>query len=304
MLSSMGCRTLDHAIGTFITAEAAHLQFQPWMAKKYVSLSDSWNVVHLSLDEHDDSHAIDALPISANLLGLVEAWELQSLQCPHLSVIDPEFLTDVWFFTIRHGHVKALKQLMGCQSQIDVLTSGNRGDSALMLTVRAGAVEMCDILLAHGANVHLAQVGSAIQPLMMVCMRREESAEDIAVNLQLCQRLLQAGASPVATTTNGWNALMFAAAKGSLSLVQCLLEAGAPVQAVNAQGLSAFQLADHHNHGAVCDCMAAHAVGRRRSTSDSASISGGGGGGGDKDDDGLLPMEAFQRMTVDAHACL
>jgi hypothetical protein len=150
-----------------------------------------------------------------------------------------------------------------------------------------GDVRVVKLLLKHGANVH-ARVGEGASPLAEAAesSRLDEAdeigaillARDVPVsaannrgetalhaaarngNAKLMQRLLKAGADPMAKDNSGWRPLELATSYGHRDAVKTLLAAGAEVSAVkNACGSSsAFDIAKRMQNQELVDLLRPH----------------------------------------------
>ncbi|KAL3095847.1 hypothetical protein niasHS_005606 [Heterodera schachtii] len=103
----------------------------------------------------------------------------------------------------------------------------------LWVAASYGFLEVCRVLLEHGANVDLGlEVG--MTPLMIACD---------AGHIGIVTLLVENGASIEQTNSNGNTALMFASLAGHADVVRFLLDKGARTDTKNNSGKSAIDLA-------------------------------------------------------------
>ena len=120
---------------------------------------------------------------------------------------------------VQHTQAEAVEALLDAGASIDATDA--QGWTALQWAAQIGAVPPIARLLAHLESTGSASKG--VSAAMMVAV--ENGHFDAAVHL------LEAGADPEVTDTQGWTALVIAAAAGHQTIVGRLLEAGASVRA-------------------------------------------------------------------------
>src|SRR5688572_18416244 len=136
----------------------------------------------------------------------------------------------------RLGHLEMLHLLLDAGA--DPNRSGPRGQTPLALAVIHRQDETIDLLLEAGANPDGGSQSST-RPLLF------------AIDAEVAERLLQAGASVDARDTNGGTALMNAAILGDSALVDLLLEHRADVNATDKAGRPALLYATVARYGEI-----------------------------------------------------
>lgn len=154
------------------------------------------------------------------------------------------------------------------------LTEPQRGETALMLAVREGAMEVFSILLkARGTNLDLrARNGDSV--LMIAAFKKNKAAVEallskgVQVNndgwtalhyaaaagdTDIVQLLMKKSAEIDATSPNMTTPLMMAAGSGNIYTVKALLDAGADLNLANEQGLTAIDFAKRGGHQDIVD---------------------------------------------------
>lgn len=134
------------------------------------------------------------------------------------------------------------------KTNIEVRTA--QDESALMLAALKGLTEICQQLIARGADVN--KPGWA--PLHYAATNG---------HLAVMSLLLDHHAYIDAASPNGTTPLMMAARYGSPAAVQLLLQAGADPLLRNVQGLSAIDFAQQVNRQDVAELIAAFVRGRQ-----------------------------------------
>ena len=74
-------------------------------------------------------------------------------------------------------------------------------------------------------------------------------------NLAVLERLLAAGADPLAANADGVTAIMLAGMEGHLAVMERLIAAGAKLTAANADGWTALMFASKNGHFAALACL-------------------------------------------------
>lgn len=134
--------------------------------------------------------------------------------------------------------------------KVNVEARNQQDESALMLASLQGLTEVCEQLIAKGADVN--KTGWA--PLHYAATRG---------HLAVMTLLLDQHAYIDAASPNGTTPLMMAAHYGTPPAVKLLLEAGADPMLKNAQGLSALDFAQRANRADSAEIIAAFVRGRQ-----------------------------------------
>ena len=111
------------------------------------------------------------------------------------------------------------------------------GDTALAAAAYSGNLEICILLLKHGANTNAKSSASGDTPLMWAAA---------AGHRGICELLLANGAEPNAENEKGYSPLFRATYKQHAAIVRLLLAAGADPTARTSHGKSAMDQA-HEN---------------------------------------------------------
>lgn len=134
--------------------------------------------------------------------------------------------------------------------KVNVEARNQQDESALMLASLQGLTEVCEQLIAKGADVN--KTGWA--PLHYAATHG---------HLAVMTLLLDHHAYIDAASPNGTTPLMMAAHYGTPAAVKLLLEAGADPMLKNAQGLSALDFAQRANRADSAEIIAAFIRGRQ-----------------------------------------
>ena len=113
------------------------------------------------------------------------------------------------------------------------------GETALMRAAFVGDLDTVDTLLAHGADVNAKEPVREQTALMWALDRQRED---------VVHRLVEKGADIEATTTLGFNPLLFAVRHNSVEAATLFLDAGADVNSASKENLSALHLAVKRGH--------------------------------------------------------
>jgi uncharacterized protein len=147
------------------------------------------------------------------------------------------------------GNAAIVRLLVDKGAPIDMADA--QGVTSLILAAQLGRLEVVQILLDCGANVHAQAAG-----LQNICalMQAAQHGHD-----KIAQLLLDQGADANITDSKGLTPLMLAAKNGHLEVVKILLKNGAQVnaQATSAENLGAFALAQAalNNHRDVVEAL-------------------------------------------------
>jgi len=108
---------------------------------------------------------------------------------------------------------------------VEIERKDENGMTALFCAVEKGNLELVDLLLRSGANIHATD-------------SQERSLLFYAVNAEVCGKLLKKGVEIERKDENGMTALFHAVEKGNLEFVDLLLRSGANIHARDSQGRS------------------------------------------------------------------
>jgi hypothetical protein len=153
------------------------------------------------------------------------------------------------FLAVREPSLKVATVLIKW-SKTNVEPRSPQDESPLMLAALKGLTEVCQQLIARGADVN--KPGWA--PLHYAATHG---------HLAVMTLLLDSDAYIDAASPNGTTPLMMAAHYGTASAVKLLLEAGADPLLKNDQGMSAIDFAQRANHADSADIIAAFVRGRQ-----------------------------------------
>lgn len=154
------------------------------------------------------------------------------------------------------------------------LTDPLRGETALMLAVREGSMQVMPVLLsARGINLDLrAKNGNTA--LMIAAFKKNKQAVEVllangaqvnnegwtalhyaaaAGETEIVQLLIEKSAEVDATSPNMTTPLMMAAGSGNIYTVKALLDAGADLNLANEQGLTAIDFAKRGGYQDIVD---------------------------------------------------
>ncbi|XP_029461405.1 protein TANC1 [Rhinatrema bivittatum] len=146
------------------------------------------------------------------------------------------------------GHNQVVCRLLGLEKehavQIDE-TDSLWGETALTAASGRGKLEVCQLLLEHGANVSKPNrrgVGS------LFCAVRQG-------HWQIARLLLEHGCDVNLSDKQGRTPLMVASCEGHLSTVEFLLSEGAAIMSLDKEGLSSLSWACLKGHKSVVQCL-------------------------------------------------
>ncbi|XP_054200266.1 protein TANC1 isoform X24 [Homo sapiens] len=142
------------------------------------------------------------------------------------------------------GHSSVVQCLLGMEKEHEVEVNGTDtlwGETALTAAAGRGKLEVCELLLGHGAAVSRTN-RRGVPPLF--CAARQG-------HWQIVRLLLERGCDVNLSDKQGRTPLMVAACEGHLSTVEFLLSKGAALSSLDKEGLSALSWACLKGHRAV-----------------------------------------------------
>ncbi|ELK28143.1 Protein TANC1 [Myotis davidii] len=142
------------------------------------------------------------------------------------------------------GHGSVVECLLGLEKEHEIDVNGTDtlwGETALTAAAGRGKLEVCELLLEHGAAVSQSN-RRGIPPLF--CAARQG-------HWQIVRLLLERGCDVNLSDKQGRTPLMVAACEGHLSTVEFLLSKGAALSSLDKEGLSALSWACLKGHRAV-----------------------------------------------------
>nr|XP_012600707.1 protein TANC1 isoform X3 [Microcebus murinus] len=142
------------------------------------------------------------------------------------------------------GHSSVVQCLLGMEKEHELEVNGTDtlwGETALTAAAGRGKLEVCELLLGHGAAVSRTN-RRGVPPLF--CAARQG-------HWQIVRLLLERGCDVNLSDKQGRTPLMVAACEGHLSTVEFLLSRGAALSALDKEGLSALSWACLKGHRAV-----------------------------------------------------
>ncbi|XP_057174054.1 protein TANC1 isoform X4 [Ursus arctos] len=142
------------------------------------------------------------------------------------------------------GHSSVVQCLLGLEKEHEIDVNGTDtlwGETALTAAAGRGKLEVCELLLEHGAAVSRTN-RRGVPPLF--CAARQG-------HWQIVRLLLDRGCDVSLSDKQGRTPLMVAACEGHLSTVEFLLSKGATLSSLDKEGLSALSWACLKGHRAV-----------------------------------------------------
>ncbi|XP_012907415.1 protein TANC1 isoform X7 [Mustela putorius furo] len=142
------------------------------------------------------------------------------------------------------GHSSVVQCLLGLEKEHKIDVNGTDalwGETALTAAAGRGKLEVCELLLEHGAAVSRTN-RRGVPPLF--CAARQG-------HWQIVRLLLDRGCDVSLSDKQGRTPLMVAACEGHLSTVEFLLSKGAALSSLDKEGLSALSWACLKGHRAV-----------------------------------------------------
>ncbi|XP_053452881.1 protein TANC1 isoform X3 [Nycticebus coucang] len=142
------------------------------------------------------------------------------------------------------GHNSVVQSLLGMEKEHEIEVNGTDtlwGETALTAAAGRGKLEVCELLLGHGAAVSRTN-RRGVPPLF--CAARQG-------HWQIVGLLLEHGCDVNLSDKQGRTPLMLAACEGHLSTVEFLLSKGATLSSLDKEGLSALSWACLKGHRPV-----------------------------------------------------
>ncbi|XP_028624997.1 protein TANC1 [Grammomys surdaster] len=142
------------------------------------------------------------------------------------------------------GHSSVVQSLLGMAEEHEIEVNGTDtlwGETALTAAAGRGKLDICELLLEHGAAVSRPN-RRGVPPLF--CAARQG-------HWQVVRLLLDRGCDVNLSDKQGRTPLMVAACEGHLSTVEFLLSKGAALSSLDKEGLSALSWACLKGHRAV-----------------------------------------------------
>ncbi|XP_051705445.1 protein TANC1 isoform X4 [Oryctolagus cuniculus] len=142
------------------------------------------------------------------------------------------------------GHSSVVQCLLGMEKEHEIEVNGTDtlwGETALTAATGRGKLEVCELLLEHGAAVSRTN-RRGVPPLF--CAARQG-------HWQIVRLLLERGCDVNLSDKQGRTPLMVAACEGHLNTVEFLLSKGAALSSLDKEGLSALSWACLKGHRAV-----------------------------------------------------
>jgi len=156
-----------------------------------------------------------------------------------LDNMSPEQKLQQVISSVRRNHLQMVNFLVrGCN--ICVRDPGRSGETALVIAVCFGYVQMAHLLLPHSAQIDQLYGGKT---LLHICIG---AASDLQKRCDMMRMLLQSHANPQVVDRQGEGPLQLAVRYKSEDMVKTLLEGGAAINHVNIDGETALHVAVNH----------------------------------------------------------
>lgn len=196
-------------------------------ADPYVINQDHWNAMHEAA-WNGKAKVVNTLLKYSNLIES----KTSSGQTPLLLAIE-------------NGKSEVCEVLL--KASADPLAVNHNGFNAMHTAIKSGKSEIVKMLIANKTLINLTfKVGKDDTPLML-------AAE--TGNQEICEILLKAGANPLATAQDGWNAMHMAAKSGNNAIVKLLAEFRSLIDSKNDVGNTPLMIAAETGNLEVCEVL-------------------------------------------------
>ena len=149
-----------------------------------------------------------------------------------------------WKRAIDRDDGEALWRLL---SQVDVLGSNDKGKNALMAAAKIGDKELLEALVRHGVRIEDKSLTGGTALMYAVLGNQAQMIDYLLTRTQHLD----------AQSTNGWTAVMIAAAKGFDGALKQLVEAGADANLADVYQWSPLMRAIDNKHREVINYLLA-----------------------------------------------
>lgn len=193
--------------------------------------------------EHNESAQIDMMSQVTYILKTNdEAFEL------FRSALGDNFGYTALMFACTSGDRELLSRVL----DMFPMDFNSEGGNLLLSAIIGGSVEVVEILLQHGANVHAVKGNKEkMQPLHLAANRG---------HLEIAELLLRNGADPNANELCPVGALHFAIMNGKLEMVKLLLKHGADAEGKDNQDRTPLMHADLIQMWDIVEALVEHGV--------------------------------------------
>lgn len=240
---------LDHGASTSLVAAGGKTALQ------YAELNNNSELV-LLFKRHMDLLPGTTSTSNATLLAAILAGNLNECENLILSVPENERVAFInqedeknitaLILAVEKGQLEVCDLLVKHGAKIDYLDSN--GMTPLRTAAGNGNLAICKLLVAKGAEVNQGNVEGAT-PLM-------RAMGDSPDYFQIVEFLVQHGADVNQCKANGWSPLMFASSGGRMDAFQLFMSKGATVTNTNPEGNRALSMAAENGHLSIVSFLA------------------------------------------------